>query len=233
MPVARRQSPWGPLIQKGPTLGTALADDGCGLCSLFSTKLGTAPSPVPVFVVAAPDKIRKAGGEAWGIAAAWDWFLGCLSGDPRSNQFHSNTTVIYNLRSASLFSQQSPSEHSHFTGREESDPGSQQSQVLPSVRPTRRLSYTQGALSDTLQRVSDRVKGRGGMCNLGLAVEERCLLGSGHLFKFRSPIGGQNWDWNSGSEAKCDTHTHPHTHTLFFSPVASLGPVALSRAGRV
>lgn len=186
-----------------------------------------------VFFVAAPDKIRKAGGEAWGIAAAWDWFLGCLSGDPRSNQFHSNTTVIYNLRSASLFSQQSPSEHSHFTGREESDPGSQQSQVLPSVRPTRRLSYTQGALSATLQRGSDRVKGRGGMCNLGLAVEERCLLGPGHLFKFRSPIGGQNWDWNSGSEAKCDTPTHPHTHTLFFSPVASLGPVALSRAGRV
>lgn len=61
--------------------------------------------------------------------------------------------------------------------------------------------------SDTLQRGSDRVKGWGGMCNLGLGVEERCLLGPGHLFKFWRLIGGQNWDWNSGSEAKCDTST--------------------------
>lgn len=92
-------------------------------------------------------------------------------GDPRSSQFHSNTTVIHILRSASLFSQQPPSEH--FTGREESGTGSQQSQVLPSVRPTCSLNYTQRALPDTLQRGSDRVKGRGGMCNLGLGVEER------------------------------------------------------------
>lgn len=61
--------------------------------------------------------------------------------------------------------------------------------------------------SATLQRGSDRVKGWGGMCNLGLGVEERCLLGPGHLFKFRRLIGGQNWDWNSGSEAKSDTPT--------------------------
>lgn len=58
------------------------------------------------------------------------------------------------------------------------------------------------------------------MGNLGLGVEERCLLGPSQLFKFRRLIGGQNWDWNSDSEAKCDTPT------LFF-PVASLGPSIL------